>query len=155
MPGVGCFSMARLPILSPGTQMIGSEPKMSDTTEPTTTAPGEGATTSLDPVKLAYMIADYDRMTARVEELERRVRDSAAVDARRSSIDLSAKAGSWGLKFYLDPFVCSAENDRALAEICRLYYLSHGVWPEGCTQPVIDLARLMMTEAESKMQGGA
>lgn len=93
-----------------------------------------------NPAHVLYVLTDYDRLSQRVDELERRMRENNAVDARRSSIDLSAKAGSFGYKFYFDPFAAAAVNDQGLAEACRNYYNTHGVWPDGCTQRTIDLA---------------
>lgn len=118
----------------------------------------KGARQALDllaenPAQVLYIVQDYDRLSQRVEELERRVRDTAAVDARRSSIDLSAKAGSFGFKHYYDPTLPAELNDRYLAETCRLYHHTHGIWPDGCTDHIIRLAGKI--DAEIIANGGA
>lgn len=74
----------------------------------------------VDPVRLAFILDDYDRLTKRVEDLEKRVRVTEAIDSRRSSIEVGTPAKGGAMKVYFDPFAQKEENDAAIAEAVRV-----------------------------------
>ncbi len=91
----------------------------------------KGARQALDliaenPAQVLYIVQDYDRLSQRVGELERRVRENNAVDARRSSIEVGTPAKGGNMKVYFDPFASAIENDRAVEEAQRVLALAGG-----------------------------
>lgn len=91
----------------------------------------KGARQALDllaenPAQVLYIVQDYDRLAQRVEELERRMRENNAVDARRSSIEVGTPAKGGNMKVYFDPFASAIENDRAVEEAQRILAAAGG-----------------------------
>lgn len=91
----------------------------------------KGARQALDlladnPAQVLYIVQDYDRLSQRVEELERRVRENNAVDARRSSIEVGTPAKGGCLKVYFDPYEKAIVNDRAVEEAQRVLAAAGG-----------------------------
>lgn len=120
---------------------------------------GEGTAAERPPSNfdIAYALNEVAQMGDKINELKAQIaaleHDNAVrgeVDARRSSVDLSAKAGGFGMKFYFDPFAPPEVNDRALAELCRAYRNAHGVFPDGCTKRTMDLADQIEAEMALK-----
>lgn len=69
-----------------------------------------------DPVKLAFILDDYDRLAKRVEDLERRMRIKEEIDARLTSINVGHKDKGGEIKVYIDPYGDPTVNAAAIDE---------------------------------------
>lgn len=70
----------------------------------------------VDPVRLAFVLQDYDRLANRVEELERRIKVKEEIDARLTSINVGHKDKGGEIKVYIDPYGDSKANEAAVEE---------------------------------------
>jgi hypothetical protein len=77
-------------------------------------------------LQLAYILEDYDRLVKQVEAMERRMAETAEIEARRSSIEVGTGAKGGAVKIYLDPFGDAKKNDEAVAEMVRLLRAAGG-----------------------------
>lgn len=87
----------------------------------------------MTPFNEAVMMEAMDRLERTNEELKARIlsleqiaNERAAVDARRSSIEVGTPAKGGALKVYLDPFGDSKTNEDAVNEAKRLLALAGG-----------------------------